>query len=61
MSSVYYYIQLLQTSFISETAIPTIFLYSPEVVDAIQKFNWVVISAQQNGWATLRKNITYRD
>jgi hypothetical protein len=61
MSSVHYYIQLLRTSFVTETAIPTIFLYSPEVIDVVQQFNWVVLSAEQNGWATLRKNITYRD
>jgi hypothetical protein len=36
-------------------------LYSPEVIDVVQRFNWVVLSAEQNGWATLRKNITYRD
>ena len=61
MSSPEYYIQLLRTGFLSETAIPTIFLYSPDVVQVIQQYNWAIISAQQGGWATLRKHIIHRD
>ena len=61
MSSPEYYINLLRTGFLSETSIPTIFLYSPNIVQVIQQFNWVVISAEQNGWALLRKNISHHD
>jgi hypothetical protein len=61
MSSPDYYIQLLRTGFLTETSIPTNFLYLPQVIELLQKFNWAIISAQQGGWALLRKNIIYHD
>jgi hypothetical protein len=61
MSSTYTYIQLLSTSFISETAIPSYFLYSVDIIDAITRFNWYVVIADRNGWTTLRRNRLYHD
>jgi hypothetical protein len=61
MSSAYTYIQLLSTSFMSETAIPSYFLYNVEVADAISRYNWYVVSDNPNGWTTLRRNRVYHN
>jgi hypothetical protein len=61
MSSTYTYIQLLSASFMSETAIPSYFLYSADVADAITRYNWYVVSTDSSGWTTLRRNRLYHN
>jgi hypothetical protein len=60
-SSAYHYIQLLSTSFMNETAIPSYFLYTTEVIDLIQRYNWYIVATHDNGWTTLRRNRLYHN
>ncbi len=48
----------LTSGLVSETSIPTIYLYNSEVIAAIQKYNWLV-GISDNGWTKLIKYINY--
>jgi hypothetical protein len=59
MSSIESVIFQLSYSYISETSILTSYLYYPEVILAIQKYNWSVGRLDNQGWVILFKNINY--
>ncbi len=43
----------LTSGLISETAIPNHYLLYPEVLDAIQKYNWSAAASNVQGWTRL--------
>lgn len=59
MSSIDSVLFQLKSGLITETSIPQHYLHSREVLDAIQKYNWIVGASLTEGWVDLRRIITY--
>jgi hypothetical protein len=49
----------LTSGLMTETAIPTEYLYVPEISAAIQKYNWSMAPSTIIGWTTLIRVIHY--
>jgi hypothetical protein len=59
-TSTYRYVQLLTASFMSEVAIPSHFLYVGAIIDVVNRYNWYIVS-NNNDWITLRRNRLYHN
>jgi hypothetical protein len=61
MSSVQAILFQLTSGLVSETAVQTEYLYVPEIVAAIQQYNWSVMPSCVAGWHTLKRYGMYHD
>ena len=59
MSSIESVIFQLSCGYISETSIPTSYLYYSEVILAIQKYKWSIGQSNTNGWTPIYKIMNY--
>ena len=49
----------LTSGLISETAIPNEYIVYPEVLAAIQRYNWSVAASNVQGWTRLIRIVNY--
>lgn len=59
MSSIESVMFQLTSGLISETSVPNQFIMYPEVLAAIQKYNWTVTGSTIQGWTRLIRIINY--
>lgn len=49
----------LTSGFINETAIPNDWLQNTEIINAIQRYNWIITPSTIPGWINIRRHINY--
>ncbi len=59
MNSISSILYQLTSGLISETAIPTDYVYIPEINAAIVQYNWTMRGSNIPGWTTLVKVVNY--
>ena len=59
MASIDSILYQLTSGLISETAVPSEYVYIPEINNAIVRYNWTLRASNIPGWTTLIRAINY--